>query len=90
MSSYSATMITKCTSGNPMAGAGSFANIRVDGRLSTESAIEVARETFQKEASFKGIEYLGFAIEKTYRFVDYKTPLVIDNNIKAQDILFLL
>lgn len=90
MSSYSATMITKSTSGKPMAGAGTFSNIRVDGRLSTESAIEVARDTFQKEAAFKKSEYMGFAIEKTQRIADYKTPLIVDNNTQAQDVLFLL
>lgn len=90
MSSYSATLITKSTTGKPMAGVGSFANIRIDGRLSTSQAIEVARESLQKEATFKKSEYMGFAIEKTQRIADYKSPLIVDNNIKAQDVLFLL
>lgn len=90
MSSYSATMIKKSTSGKPIAGSGSFANISIDGRLSLDSAIQVSRDTFKKEAEFKESEYLGFAIEKTQKIVDYKNPLVVDNNIKAQDILFLL
>lgn len=90
MSGYSATIIQKAVSGGVMTGSGSFFNIAIDGRLSLDSAIEVARDTLQKEASFKNMEYLGFVIEKTSRFVDYKNPLVIDNETKAKDIKFLL
>ena len=89
MSSYSATLITKSATGKPMAGAGTFYNIRIDGRLTLESAKEVARDTFQKEATFRKSEYAGFAIEKTQRIADYKTPLIVDNENKANDILFL-
>lgn len=90
MSSYSATLITKSATGKPMAGAGSFSNLRIDGRYTIEQASEVARYTFEKEAEFKNSDYMGFVIEKTQKFVGYKNPVVVDNNIKAQDILFLL
>lgn len=87
-SSYSATMIGRSAmdSNKLITTSGSFNNIAIDGRLSMDNAILVARETFKKE----GGEYLGFAIEKTSRFVDYKNPLIIDNNAKAKDILFLI
>lgn len=86
--SYSATMIGRSAMNRDqmMTTSGSFNNISIDGRLSIDNAIQVARETFKKE---KG-EYLGFVIEKTSRFVEYKSPLIIDNNTKAEDILFLL
>lgn len=90
MSSYSATLITKSATGTLITGAGSFANIRIDGRYSIEQASEIARYTFQKEAKFKKSEYMGFAIEKTQRIADYKSPLIVDNDSQAKDILFLL
>lgn len=91
MSSYSATMLVKgLVSENIMAGSGSFKNINIDGRLSLDSAIELAKENFKKEAELRNSEYLGFAIEKTTKFVNYKNPLIIDNNIKAIDVEYLL
>lgn len=87
-SSYSATMIGRSAMNRDqmITTSGSFNNIAIDGRLSLDNAIQVARETFKKE---KG-EYLGFVIEKTSRFVEYKNPLIVDNDTKAKDILFLL
>lgn len=90
MASYSATMIVKSVTGKPMAGGGSFANINIDGRLGILSAAEVAREIFKKEAEFQHGEYLGFALEKTERFVAYRSPSIFDSDLKAKDILFLL
>ena len=90
MASYSATMIVAGTTGKPMRGGGSFANINIDGRLSMDAAITVARETFKKECKFNKQDYLGFAIEKTARFVDYKSPKMVDTTLKAQDVAFLL
>lgn len=46
-----------------------------------------ARETFKREA---GEKYMGFAIEKTERFVNYTRPVIVDNNAKAEEIAFLL
>ncbi len=89
MASYSASMIVKGITGKPMRGGGSFANINIDGRLSLDAAITVARETFKKECNFNKQDYLGFVIEKTARFVDYKSPKMIDTTLKAQDIAFL-
>lgn len=48
MASYSASMIVTGITGKPMRGGGSFANINIDGRLSLDAAITVARETFKK------------------------------------------
>lgn len=90
MSSYSATMIVTGLTGKPMSGGGSFANINIDGRLSLDAAIAVARETFKKECNFNKQDYLGFAIEKTSRFVDYKSPKMIDTELKAKDVAFLI
>ncbi len=86
--SYSATMIGRSAMNRDqmMTTSGSFNNISIDGRLSMDNAIQVARETFKKEQG----EYLGFVIEKTSRFVEYKNPLIVDNDTKAKDILFLL
>ena len=89
MASYSASMIVMGITGKPMRGGGSFANINIDGRLSLDAAITVARETFKKECNFNKQDYLGFVIEKTARFVDYKSPKMIDTTLKAQDIAFL-
>lgn len=90
MAFYSATMIVESVTGKPMAGSGSFANINIDGRLGILSAAEVAREIFKKEAAFNKSEYLGFALEKTERFVAYRSPSIFDSELKAKDILFLL
>lgn len=88
MASYSATMFKKSATGyKVIAGSGSFANISIDGRLSMAAAIEVARENLKKEA---GKDYIGFAIEKTSRFVDYKNAVIVDSQLKAKEVLFLL
>lgn len=88
MKSYSATMIeTGLFTGKPTTACGSFGNISIDGRLSFENAVEVARETFKREA---GEKYIGFAIEKTERFVNYMRPVIVDNKAKAEDVAFLL
>lgn len=90
--SYSATMIDRAVTDKNkfITCGGSFCNIRIDGRHSLETAINVARDIFKKEASFSKSEYLGFAIEKTSRFVDYKNPVIVDNKVKAKEVLFLL
>lgn len=91
MTSYSATMFkSSAMSDKVIAGSGSFANINIDGRLNLAAAIEVARDTFKKEAGLDSDSYLGFAIEKTSRFVDYKNPTIIDSTFKAKEILFLI
>lgn len=91
MASYSASMIeSNFFSGKLSRGCGSFANISIDGRLSLNAAIEVAREYFKKECAHNKEDYLGFAIEKTDRFLDYKRPEMIDTTMKAKDINFLL
>lgn len=88
MASFSATMFKLSAMGNKViAGSGSFANISIDGRLSLAAAIEVARENLKREA---GAEYIGFAIEKTSRFVDYKNPVIVDSQLKAKEVMFLL
>ncbi len=88
MASFSATMFKSSAMGDKViAGSGSFANISIDGRLSLAAAIEVARESFKKEA---GADYMGFAIEKTSRFVDYKSPMIIDSELTAKEVMFLL
>lgn len=89
MASYSASMIVKgVMTDKLMTACGSFGNISIDGRLSMHSACEVAREHLKKEAAFKKSEYLGFIIEKTNRFVDYRNPKVVDNSAKAAEISF--
>lgn len=90
MSSYSATMLVKDMSGNLTTATGSFGNICIDGRHTENKAIEVARKEFQSEAEFKNQEYLGFAIEKIEKFVNYKEPRIVDNNVKVSDVSFLL
>lgn len=90
MASYSATMIVTGTTGKPMSGGGSFANINIDGRLSLDAAIAIARKTFKKECNFNKQDYLGFAIGKTTRFVDYKSPKMVDTTLTARQVNFLL
>ncbi|WNA15646.1 hypothetical protein XaC1_3 [Xanthomonas phage XaC1] len=82
--SYSATMIVNGTTGKPIAASGSFRNISIDGRLSLENAKNVAREAFKKEG-----EYMGFAIERTEKFVEYKNPVMVDTVLKSTDVAFL-
>ena len=90
MSSYSATMIIKDMNGNPTSAGGSFGNINLDGRLSMQSAIDAAKEVFKNECTVSKLDYMGFAIEKTNRFVNYKKPLMIDTNLKANEVGYLL
>jgi len=90
MSSYYATLITKLASGSFSTGCGSFSNISIDGRLSFDNAVSVARETFKKEASFKQSEYFGFAIEKLDRAWSYYQPEMIDTQVKAKDVNYLI
>lgn len=90
MASYSATMITTGLNGKPMSGTGSFANINIDGRLSLVDAIETARKVFKSEAKMKDSEYLGFAIERTNRFVEYRNPKMVDTELSATEVAFLL
>lgn len=73
-----------------MSGGGSFANINIDGRLSLDAAIAIARKTFKKECNFNKQDYLGFAIGKTTRFVDYKSPKMVDTTLTARQVNFLL
>ena len=90
MAFYSASMIEKgLFSGKAVRGAGSFANINIDGRLNLDAAIEIARDVFKKECNANGREYLGFTIEKTEKFLDYRTPVMVDTDLKAKDIEFL-
>lgn len=90
MASYSASMITLGVYGEPITAGGSFGNISIDGRLTLDSAIEVARETFKREAQFKHANYQGFAIEKTERFVNYHNPKMVDTNLKPSEVPYLL
>lgn len=91
MTSYSATMFKSSVMGDKViAASGSFANIRIDGRLSQAAAIELARKIFKEEAGLDSESYLGFAIEKTSRFVDYNNPLIVDSTLKAKEVLFLI
>lgn len=88
MASFSATMFKLSVMGDKViAASGSLANISIDGRLSLAAAIEVARNNLKKEA---GADYIGFAIEKTSRFVEYKNPVIVDSQSKAKEIMFLL
>lgn len=90
MASYSATMIKKGLTGTPMSGTGSFENINIDGRLSLVDAIETARKVFKSEAQMKNSEYLGFAIERTKRFVEYRNPKMVDTELSATQVEYLL
>ncbi len=90
MASYSASMITVDIYGNPITAGGSFGNISVDGRLTLQAAIQVARDTFKREAQFKHANYKGFAIEKTSRFVEYRNPVMVDTDLKADQVPYLL
>jgi hypothetical protein len=83
-------MIVMGLTGKPMTACGSFGNISIDGRLGILSAASVAREIFQKEAAYLNSEYMGFAIEKTSRFVEYKSPSIFDSELKPREIDFLV
>ena len=90
MAGYSATMIVMGLTGKPMSATGSFGNINLDGRMSILTAAEVAREIFKRECEFNNQEYLGFALEKTSRFVEYKNPSMFDTELQAKEVNFLL
>jgi len=78
-------------SGNIVSGAGSFNNIAIDGRLSWDNAIEIARENAIKECTFKNKEYLGFAIKKINGGWDFKGCTLVDCPVdNAKDIKFLI
>jgi hypothetical protein len=83
-------MIVEGLTGKLMAGSGSFANINIDGRLSFNTASGIARRAFIKEAAIKNSNYIGFAIEKGDRFLDYKNPIMVDSTATAKEISFLL
>lgn len=88
MASYYATaFVTSPVTQQVAAGAGSFLNICIDGRLCPSSAAWVATTTFQQEL---GADYVGFAIQKLDRGWDYTNPVVVDNVTPAENILFLL
>jgi len=61
MASYYATMFIKRGDRTSEA-CGSFGNILIDGRLSENNAMDIAREYFKKEAAFKNEQYAGFKI----------------------------
>lgn len=86
--SYYATMLTKDLNNNVITGCGSFENICIDGRLSFDNAVQVAKENFQREAGQD--QYIGFAIEKTSKAWQYKNPAMIDTKVKANDVGFLI
>lgn len=95
MSTWYATLITKNHNNSLIAGTGSFQNISIDGRLSLESAIKVAHETFLKEARHLKVPFVGFAIEKTTMAWKFKNPNLIGGDYQklrhqASDIKFLL
>ena len=75
MASYYATMFIK--HGNTTSEAcGSFGNISIDGRLSEDNAMDIAREYFKKEAAFKNERYAGFKIEKLNKAWQYRAPTI--------------
>lgn len=75
MASYYATMFIKRGSTTNEA-LGSFGNISIDGRLSLDNAMNIAREYFKKEATFKKEKYAGFKIEKLSRAWEYHAPIL--------------
>ena len=79
MAGYSASMIVKDLTGKPCLACGSFGNIAIDGRLSISNAMEIAEKSFRDEARINNSEYLGYVIEKTSRFVEYRNPSIIGN-----------
>ncbi len=79
MATYYINVFTRSANGEVMAGCGSFNNFTVDGRLSFDAAVEVARENAKKECEFKNREYLGFAIKKSTR-LDFSNATIVDCN----------
>lgn len=70
MASYYATMLTRDLKGQPCEACGSFGNIVIDGRLSLQNAINVARDNLSKEFGYE-----GFKIELLSKPWAYKNPL---------------
>ena len=71
MASYYATMLTRDLKGELSDACGSFGNIAIDGRLTLQNAISVARENLSKEGGYE-----GFKIELLSRPWAYRNPLV--------------
>lgn len=71
MASYYATMLTRDLKGELSDACGSFGNIAIDGRLSLQNAISVAREHLSKEHGYE-----GFKIELLSKPWAYRNPLV--------------
>ncbi len=71
MASYYATMLTRDLKGELSDACGSFGNIAIDGRLTLQNAISVARESLSKERGYE-----GFKIELLSRPWAYINPLV--------------
>lgn len=70
MASYYATMLTRDLKGQLCEACGSFGNIVIDGRLSLQNAVSIARDNLSKEAGYE-----GFKIELLSRPWAYKNPL---------------
>ena len=86
MATYYVNVFTKSANGSVMAGCGSFNNFTIDGRLSIDNAIVVARENARKECAFKSRDYLGFAIKKSER-LDFVNAIIVD--CPAENVIFL-
>lgn len=56
MASYYATMLTRDLKGELSDACGSFGNIAIDGRLTLQNAISVARESLSKESGYEGFK----------------------------------
>lgn len=69
MSSYYATMLTRDLKGQLCEACGSFGNIVIDGRLSLQNAVNVARDNLSKEFGYE-----GFKIELLSKPWAYKNP----------------
>lgn len=70
MASYYATMLKRDLKGQLCEACGSFGNIVIDGRLSLQNAVNVARDNLSKEFGYE-----GFKIELLSRPWAYKNPL---------------
>lgn len=77
MASYYVNTLAKSPTGKAILGLGSFNNFTIDGRLSLDNAISVARHHAKKECNFKNREYIGFAIEKGDS-IGFNNPMFID------------
>lgn len=56
MASYYATMLTQELKGELSDACGSFGNIAIDGRLTLQNAISVARKVFQKRVDMRDLK----------------------------------